>query len=376
MSRRKRFWRAFRFALLAIALLAAGIMLYLDFRVRSEFEGRRFALPARIYARPLELYAGLRIAQANVLDELREAGYREGAREGGSGWFVREGDGIEIAVRPFVFWDGPQPAKRIRVAFDDSAVTAVRDTEGRDLPLARLEPLPIGGIYPANNEDRVLVRLGEVPKHLVQALVANEDRNFYFHYGFDLRGIARAAMSFVRGSGRQGGSTLTQQLVKNFFLTSERTLQRKITELGMAVLVELHYGKEEILEAYVNEIYLGQDRDRAIHGVGLAALYYFGNPVEQLTLAQSALLVGMVKGPALYDPYRHPQRALERRNLVLRETKDRGYVTMEQYAAARATDLGVNPKASVGPRRTRPFSSSCTDNCGGITTKPTCARKA
>jgi penicillin-binding protein 1B len=348
MSRYRKLWRYLRYALLAVALLAAGFALYLDFRLRNEFEGRRFALPARIYARPLELHAGLRIAQADVVRELGEAGYREGAREGEPGWFVRNADGLEIAVRPFVFWDGPQPAKRIRVAFDDSAVAAVRDAEDRDLPLARLEPLPIGGIYPANNEDRVLVRLGEVPKHLVQALVATEDRNFYSHAGFDLRGIARAAVSLVRGNGVQGGSTLTQQLVKNFFLTPERTLRRKVTELFMAVLLELHYDKEEILETYLNEIYLGQDRDRAIHGFGLASLHYFGKPVEHLTRAESALLVAMVKGPALYDPYRHPQRALERRNLVLRETKDQGHATMEQYAAARAAGLVLNPKASRG----------------------------
>ncbi|MGB7541840.1 MAG: penicillin-binding protein 1B [Burkholderiales bacterium] len=348
MSRRRKFWRTLRFAFLTLALLAAGFTLYLDIRVRSEFEGRRFALPARIYARPLELHAGLRIPQADVVDELREDGYREGAREGESGWFARGADALEIAVRPFVFWDGPQAPKRIRVAFDGGAVAAVRDAEGRDLPLARLEPLPIGGIYPANNEDRVLVRLSEVPKPLVQALIATEDRNFYSHHGFDLRGIARAAVSFLRGHGLQGGSTLTQQLVKNFFLTPERTLQRKATELVMAVLLELHYGKEEILETYLNEIYLGQDRDRAIHGVGLASLYYFGKPVEQLTLAESALLVGLAKGPAYYDPYRHPRRALERRNLVLRETKDQGSATMEQYAAARAASLGLNPKAAMG----------------------------
>jgi len=353
MSRGRDFWRHLhwrylRYALLAVALLAAGFTLYLDFRVRSEFEGRRFALPARIYARPLELHAGLRIAEAEVVGELRDAGYRDGAREGDSGWFVRRVDGLEIAVRPFVFWDGPQSATRIRVAFDGGAVAAVRDAEGKDLPLARLEPLPIGGIYPANNEDRVLVRLAQVPKHLVQALVATEDRNFHSHHGFDLRGIARAALSFVRGSGLQGGSTLTQQLVKNFFLTPERTLQRKLTELVMAMLLELHYDKDEILETYLNEIYLGQDRDRAVHGVGLAAVHYFGKPVEQLTLAESALLVAMVKGPAVYDPYRHPQRALERRNLVLREMKDLSVVTLEQYAAARAAGLGLNPKAAMG----------------------------
>jgi len=346
--RDKNFWRYFRYAFLTVALLAAGFTLYLDIRVRSEFEGRRFALPARIYARPLELHAGLRIAQIDVVRELQEAGYGQGPREGDPGWFARDNDWLEVAVRPFVFWDGAQPAKRVRVAFDEKTVRAVQDAEGRELPLVRLEPLPIGGIYPANNEDRVLVRLRDVPKPLVQALLANEDHNFYTHHGFDLRGIARAAWNFIRGKGLQGGSTLTQQLVKNFFLTPERTLSRKVTELFMAVLLEMHYDKDEILETYLNEIYLGQDRDRAIHGIGLASLFYFGKTVEHLTLAESALLVGMVKGPAFYDPFRHPDRALERRNLVLRETKDRGFATMEEYSKARSASLGVSQKAAMG----------------------------
>ena len=349
MARRRKFWRYLRFALLTVVLAAAGFTLYLDFRVRSEFEGRRFALPARIYARPLELHAGLRIAPGDIADELREAGYREGAREGEeSGWFARSATELDIALRPFVFWDGAQPARRIRVSFEGGAVSGVRDVLGQEIPLARLEPLAIGGIYPANNEDRVLVRLSEVPKHLTQALIATEDRSYLTHRGFDLRGIARAVLSVFRGDRVQGGSTLTQQLVKNFFLTPERTLQRKATELVMAVLLELHYSKEEILETYLNEIYLGQDRDRAVHGVGLAALHYFGKPVQHLTLAEGATLVGLVRGPAFYDPYRHPQRALERRNLVLRETREQGYATMEQYTAARASPLGVNPKAGVG----------------------------
>src|SRR6266852_1526297 len=348
MFDRAKLWRYTRYTVLTVALLAAGFTLYLDIRVRSEFEGRRFALPARIYARPLELHAGLRIAQIDVVRELQEAGYGQGPREGDPGWFANDNDWLEVAVRPFVFWDGLQPAKRVRVAFDRGVVKAVQDAEGRELPLARLEPLAIGGIYPANNEDRVLVRLSEVPKQMVQALIANEDRNFYAHHGFDLRGIARAAFSFFTGHGLQGGSTLTQQLVKNFFLTPERTISRKVTELFMSVLLEIHYDKDEILETYLNEIYLGQDRDRAIHGVGLASLFYFGKTVEHLTLAQSALLVGMVKGPGLYDPFRNPQRALERRNVVLRETKDRGFASMEEYSKARAAELGVNQKAAMG----------------------------
>ena len=347
MARRRKSWRFLRFGLLVAALLAAGYTLYLDVRVRREFEGRRFALPARIYARPLELHVGLRVPEADVVHELSGLGYRPAAHAGESGWFVQDGAQLEIAARAFVFWDGPQPAKRLRVSFEGGAVTALTDAQGQALPLARLEPLPIGGIYPTNNEDRVLVRLGEVPKPLVDELIAVEDRRFYTHHGFDPRGLVRAALSLVTGR-VEGGSTLTQQLVKNFFLTPERTLQRKLTELLMAVLLELHYDKQEILETYLNEIYLGQDRDRAIHGIGLAAQFYFGRDVGQLTLAESALLVGMVKGPAVYDPYRHPRRALERRNLVLRETLDQRSITRAQYDAARATELGLNPKPAMG----------------------------
>ena len=347
MARGKKLWKFLRFAALATVLAVAGFTLYLDIRVRSEFEGRRFALPARIYARPLELHTGLRIAQADVEDELRQLGYREAPPEGESGWFSRKDDSLEVALRPFVFWDGRQPAKRVSVSFDQGKVAALRDAAGAELALARLEPLPIGGIYPAGNEDRVLVRLGEVPKHFVQTLIAVEDRQFFTHHGFDLRGMARAARS-IFSDRVQGGSTITQQLVKNFFLTPERTLQRKFTELLMAVLLELHYDKNEILETYLNEIYFGQDRDRAIHGVGLAAQFYFGKEVQHLGVAESALLVAMVRGPAHYDPYRHPQRALERRNLVLREVRDQKGITLDEYAAARANALNVSKKTGMG----------------------------
>jgi penicillin-binding protein 1B len=348
MPRRRRSpWKFFGFVFLAAALLATGYVAHLDFTVHTAFEGRRFALPARIYARPLELHAGLRLPRAALEQELRELGYRDAAREGEHGWFVRTRDGLEIALRPFVFWDGPQPAQRVRVAFEGGTVAALRDARGREVALARVDPLQIGGIYPANNEDRVLVRLAEVPQHLVQALIAVEDRSFYSHRGFDPRGLARAAISLASGK-LQGGSTLTQQLVKNFFLTPERTLRRKLTELVMAVLLEMRYDKNEILETYLNEIYLGQDRDRAIHGVGLAAQFYFGKPVGHLAPAESALLVGMVRGPGYYDPHRHPGRALERRNLVLRQARDQGYLTLEQYSAARGAALAVNPKPATG----------------------------
>jgi penicillin-binding protein 1B len=340
--------RVLRLGLLALVLAASAYTLYLDHRVRQEFEGRRFALPAKIYARPLELHVGLRVPEADVLGELRALGYRPVAHAGDSGWYVQDGSTLEISVRPFTFWDGPQPARVLRVTFGDGAVSALADAQGAPLALARLEPLLIGGIYPTNNEDRVLVRLAEVPKTLIGELIAVEDRRFYTHWGFDPRGLARAAYSMATGRRIEGGSTLTQQLVKNFFLSPERTLGRKLTELVMAVLLELHYSKSEILETYLNEIYLGQDRDRAIHGVGLAAQFYFGKPIEDLTPAEGALLVALVKGPGYYDPFRHPKRALERRNLVLREARDQHALTTEQYQLARATDLGLNPQRAMG----------------------------
>src|SRR2546421_2882093 len=167
MFDRAKFWRYSRYTVLTVALLAAGFTLYLDLRVRSEFEGRRFALPARIYARPLELHAGLHIAQIDVVRELQEAGYGQGPREGDSGWFANDNDWLEVAVRPFVFWDGLQPAMRVRVVFEGGAVKAVQDAEGRELPFARLEALAMGGIYPPKNEDRVLGRDPGGPKPMV-----------------------------------------------------------------------------------------------------------------------------------------------------------------------------------------------------------------
>jgi penicillin-binding protein 1B len=347
MARRKKLWKFLRFALLATVLAAAGFTLYLDFRVRHEFEGRRFALPARIFARPLELHVGLRIPLPDVVDELKQLGYRDFSRPGESGWFLREEGRLEIALRPFVFWDGAQPARGVTVGFEGGKVSMLKDGNGQDVSLARVEPLPIGGIYPAGNEDRILVRLGDVPQHLVKELIAVEDRSFYTHHGFDPRGLARAVRSLF-SSRVQGGSTITQQLVKNFFLTPERTVQRKATELVMAVLLEMHYEKAEILETYLNEIYFGQDRDRAVHGVGLAAQHYFGKDVQYLSVAESATLVGMVRGPGYYDPYKHAARTLERRNLVLREARDHGGITLEQYASARTSPLGVTTKRGTG----------------------------
>jgi penicillin-binding protein 1B len=183
---------------------------------------------------------------------------------------------------------------------------------------------------------------------LIQALIAVEDRHFYSHLGVSPRGIARAMWTNLRaGQVVQGGSTLTQQLVKNYFLTSERSLGRKLMEAPMAMLLELHYSKQEILEAYLNEVYLGQAGSRAIHGFGLASRYYFGRPLESLSVEQLALLAGLVKGPSYYDPRRHPERAKQRRDLVLNLLQQQQLLSRQQLAQATASALGVVPKSSL-----------------------------
>ncbi|MGB0289556.1 transglycosylase domain-containing protein, partial [Aequoribacter sp.] len=206
-------------------------------------------------------------------------------------------------------------------------------------------------VYPKHGEDRLLVQLADVPASLTQGLLAIEDQRFMKHYGFSVTGIARAFISNVR-SGRvvAGGSTITQQLVKNYYLTPERTITRKIRELIMSVLLEWHVEKEEILESYLNEIYLGQDGPRAIHGFALGALHYFDTPLAQLGLHQQALLVGMVKGPSLYNPNRNPERAKERRNLVLDVWTQEGIISPEQGAVAKLMPLDLQGQDSLKQR--------------------------
>jgi penicillin-binding protein 1B len=341
-------WRTARLLALLLTLGLAVFALYLDAEVRTQFEGKRFALPARVYARALELYPGARLAPDELARELVALGYGEGLNGGESGRFARNGDEFDLVTRAFTFWDGPQPAQALHLVFRDGRLESLAGADGAKLTLVRLDPPHIGGIYPAHNEDRLLVKLEEVPPTVTNALMAVEDRKFRSHIGVDPRGLARAVLVTVSGAGVQGGSTLTQQLVKNFFLTPERTLKRKLTELVMALLLELHYDKDEILETYINEIYLGQDRNRAIHGFGLAARFYFGKPLKELTLAEAALLVGMVKGPSYYDPHRHPERALERRNVALALLHEQQYIDAAEYAAAKAAPLAVAAKPSLG----------------------------
>src|SRR5262249_4463285 len=189
---------------------------------------------------------------------------------------------------------------------------------------------------------RRLVRLAEIPPHLTQALIAIEDRRFYTHRGVDWVATLRALYRNLRaGKVTEGGSTITQQLVKNFFLTPTRSIWRKLSEMAMAVLVERRYAKAAILELYLNEIYLGQRGSISIHGIGEAAHLYFRKEAQELTVEEAALLVGLIRAPHIYSPSKHPERALERRNRVLAAMRDEGYLTEEQLQQASTTPLRV-----------------------------------
>ena len=344
-----RTWLGWGFKLGLVGLvILAGFAVYLDAVVQEKFSGKRWTVPAKVYARPLELFVGQKLAKDDFLRELDALGYRRESAVNGPGAVSVAGNNIELYSRGFLFYEGAEPSQKVRVRFSGDYVAGLAKSDGSNLAVARLEPLLIGGLYPAHQEDRILIKLDQVPAYLIDALVAVEDRDYFDHFGVSPKGIARALwINATSGRLVQGGSTLTQQLVKNFYLTNERTLVRKATEAMMAVLLELHYDKREILEAYMNEVFLGQDGQRAVHGFGLASQYFFSQPVSELKLEQVALLVGMVKGPTYFNPRRNPERALARRNLVLDLLAEQGSITVEEAATAKQKPLGVSARGSM-----------------------------
>lgn len=332
----------------AVVVLVSIGLVFIDLHIRQQFEGKRWAVPAKVYARPLELYAGLPLSLQDLKIELQGLGYRFVNKVTQAGQAEFSATKAIIYSRGFQFPDGNEPAQQLILEFSNGHLSHLKKYNGNPLALVRLEPILVGGIYPLNNEDRDLIRIGDAPQSFIDALIAIEDRDYYQHLGISLKGISRAMwINLKAGSFVQGGSTLTQQLIKNFYLNSDRNLARKLMELPMAMLLELHYSKDEILEAYLNEVYVGQEGARAIHGFGLAAHYYFAQPIQELKLEQVALLAGLVKGPSYYDPRRHPERAKNRRDLVLKVLHDQNTITDLQYQQATTKALGVVKRASL-----------------------------
>ncbi|MCS6230805.1 penicillin-binding protein 1B [Shewanella baltica] len=317
--------------------------IYLDQIIAQKFEGQKWHLPAQVFSRSMALYPGAAVSHPQIMAELKLLGYRKVANPRQVGEFSASSTRIELWRRPFLHPEGDQVEQRVMISFDSNGVSSVsRVSDKRQLAVFHLEPVLLDRIITGDGEDRLFVPTEEMPKSIVQALLLVEDRSFYEHHGVNPFAIARAAfVNISAGRTVQGGSTLTQQLAKNFFLSSERSLLRKVREALMAVIIDFRYSKDEILEAYLNEVYMGQDKSRAVHGMGLASRFYFGRPISELTIAQQAFLVAAIKGPSYYNPWRYPDRIQERRDLVLRLLMDAGDLTTAEYKAAVESPLAI-----------------------------------
>jgi len=337
-------WMAQIIVILGCVFLSYCVLI--DFQIRKEFEGKRWSVPARVYAQPLELYAGREYGQKVLIDRLKNAGYQSVSKLTGPGQFRNRASVIEVYTRQFHYWDGIERARKIRIQINNQRITTISELDsGKIIQIIRLTPMLIGKIFPLHDEDRVLIAYDEIPESLIKALIAVEDRHFFEHYGVDPKGILRSIfVNLMAGKVAQGGSTLTQQLIKNMFLARERTFSRKFNEILMALMLEYHYSKQNILTAYVNQIYLGQNGARSIHGFGTAAEFYFSKPLGELNIAEIALLVGMVKGASYYNPRKNPERALDRRNLVLTLIQQQGFISTSEFKVASTTSLRVIEK--------------------------------
>lgn len=350
-------WRMLRIPILVGIGAVVGFVVpygvYLDQAVRARFDDLSWQTPSRVYARPLELAPGMPLNADALLLELAAARYVESAGARAAGTWQREGSRFTIARRAFVYLDGRERERRITLEIASGRVARLADADSAAaLTSFRLEPARIATLYGALQEDRRFVQLGEIPPLLLGGLQAVEDRDFKHHRGIDAGAIARAAWTnLVAGHVVQGGSTLTQQLVKNLFLDRSQTFVRKLNEALLSLLIEARYDKRRILEAYVNEIFLGQQGGQAVHGFAAASEFYFGRDLRALGPADIALLVGMVRGPSLYDPRRNPERALARRNVVLAQFRDTGLIDATTFASASKQPIGTAASATLARDR-------------------------
>ncbi len=336
-------------------LLLAGVAAlgYFTTRVSARFEGRRWNLPSRIYSDLYALRPGDAATIPGLTAKLERLFYQESdAAPERPGHFRREKDAIEIHTRGFRYPGRTFPDLRVRAVFGGGKVRSLTDDAGSAVPALILEPELLGSVFGAELEDRTVVRLSEVPRALVDAVLVTEDRDFYRHTGVSVRRLIGAGFKTLTGGMKQGGSTLTQQLVKNLYLSPERTVRRKATEAVMAVILDARYSKDEILETYLNEIYLGRRGAVAITGAGEAARYYFGTEVSDLDLAQAATLAGMIRAPNAYSPFRSPERTRQRRDLVLSLMREEGRIDEAAMRAAMAEP--ITPKTRVEDRTRAP----------------------
>ncbi|HHF6588408.1 TPA: penicillin-binding protein 1B [Haemophilus influenzae] len=341
----KGFLLKFSFTALVLTIFYGG---YLDWQIRSKMDGQIWHLPAEVYSRLESVKIADNLAFDEVIQILLDNEYRQTTMVAAPGDFKLEDDSIVVLRRAFPFPDKAEPQRVLRLRFNNNKLSRIEDlVTVKTVDEFRLAPKLIAMLQ-SDNEDRLAIPLQNYPRLLIDTLILTEDRRFYEHNGINPVGILRALIANIRaGQTVQGGSTLTQQLVKNLFLSRERTITRKANEALMSLVLDWRYDKNRILETYLNEIYLGQNGDTQIHGFELASQFYFGRSIREISLDQIALLVGMVKGPSLYNPWRNPQNALERRNIVLKLMLEHKMIGDELYQLLSQRPLGVQKKGQI-----------------------------
>lgn len=340
------FWRLFWLGL-GLFLGAAGpTIVYLNRVIDARFDLGKQPVASRVYARPLVLQPGMRISADLLQIELSEARYRSDVTASAPGSYRRDGEHFEIYTRNFTFSDGEERSERIDVLLEKGRIKRLMRLPDRQaLPRKRLDPARIATIMPADDTERLPLAIKDMPDLLVAGIQSVEDRNFKDHPGIDIWGIARAMWANLKARRWvQGGSTITQQLVKNTMLSNARDFRRKSSEIGLALLIDARFDKRTILEAYLNKAYIGQNGALAVHGFGAGAEFYFGRSLESLDPAEIALLIGLVKGPSYYDPRRNPERAIARRRVVLGQMLETGLISQPIYEQALKAPLAVVPR--------------------------------
>ena len=328
-------------SLIIFLVISIAYVSILDSKVVNKLDGVLWTVPAKVYARPLELAEGGKINVDVLKKELEILSYEltKGIPDT-PGEFSQSQRSVNIFIRGF----GSQEPGLYRLKIENDKIDSIKRKDGISIDLIQLEPLSIGGMFPSHLQDRILLNFSQVPKDLEEMILVVEDRNFYSHKGISLRSIMRAFIKNTRALGiEEGGSTITQQLAKSLFFSPEQTIKRKIKEAIAALLIEIHYSKQEILLAYINDVFIAQSGRRAIHGFGLASQFFFGTDLKNLSLDQKALLVGMLKGPSLYSPINNPDRAKTRRDLVLSLIKNDSLITEEEYLDLKGRSLKVIP---------------------------------